>query len=256
MRVLNIETEQHKNSVPQSHSHENQKSHPHGKLDPLSRFLRSHKSYVASWLDRLSHDVRGPHSRETSKKDWSKFIIRDKRPSYAPAPTPQNGPSITRPPQVPRPLSSPYAMSFASRGMPRCGPPLVSSPPGSFAVSPFSPPISSRYDSVTSALYQPECEADMNLPSLSSHREYGRGHAGNDDQESQSESGSGDVRRCTKRRKLSENKPSNDRRLLFACPFFQHDPSKYGTWRSCPGPGWPSTNRLKYARSTTPNHLV
>ncbi|KAI4868076.1 hypothetical protein F4820DRAFT_411387 [Hypoxylon rubiginosum] len=30
-----------------------------------------------------------------------------------------------------------------------------------------------------------------------------------------------------------------------ACPFFQHNPVKYGRWRGCPGPGWPTINRLK-----------
>lgn len=32
-----------------------------------------------------------------------------------------------------------------------------------------------------------------------------------------------------------------------ACPYFKKKPSRYHTWRSCPGPGWETTHRLKYA---------
>lgn len=31
----------------------------------------------------------------------------------------------------------------------------------------------------------------------------------------------------------------------FACPFFQHDPRRHSTHRSCIGPGWPTIHRLK-----------
>ncbi|KAM0242377.1 hypothetical protein ACHAPO_000794 [Fusarium lateritium] len=31
----------------------------------------------------------------------------------------------------------------------------------------------------------------------------------------------------------------------FACPFFKHDPVKFGTSRSCVGPGWKSVHRVK-----------
>ncbi|KAG8675634.1 hypothetical protein FPOAC2_01700 [Fusarium poae] len=31
----------------------------------------------------------------------------------------------------------------------------------------------------------------------------------------------------------------------FACPFFKHDPVKFGTSRSCVGPGWTSVHRVK-----------
>ena len=31
----------------------------------------------------------------------------------------------------------------------------------------------------------------------------------------------------------------------FACPFFKHNPSRYMSWRSCPGPGWNSVHRVK-----------
>lgn len=31
----------------------------------------------------------------------------------------------------------------------------------------------------------------------------------------------------------------------FACPYFKHDPKRYGCQRSCSGPGWSSIHRLK-----------
>jgi len=34
---------------------------------------------------------------------------------------------------------------------------------------------------------------------------------------------------------------------FLACPYFQHNRSKYGTQRGCPGPGWPNVHRVKYA---------
>ncbi|KAK4446473.1 hypothetical protein QBC34DRAFT_304977 [Podospora aff. communis PSN243] len=30
-----------------------------------------------------------------------------------------------------------------------------------------------------------------------------------------------------------------------ACPYFKNDPKRYHSWRSCPGPGWQTTHRLK-----------
>lgn len=79
---------------------------------------------------------------------------------------------------------------------------------------------------------------------------------GNDDRDSQSESEEEDDRRRRKKKKQPEDEPPTQCRLLLACPFFQHDPVKYGTWRSCPGPGWPTTNRLKYAMTMNVGHLV
>jgi hypothetical protein len=31
----------------------------------------------------------------------------------------------------------------------------------------------------------------------------------------------------------------------FACPFYKHDPDRYRTRRTCPGPGWPTVHRMK-----------
>lgn len=31
----------------------------------------------------------------------------------------------------------------------------------------------------------------------------------------------------------------------FACPFFKHDPGRYRSRRTCPGPGWPTVHRMK-----------
>lgn len=41
----------------------------------------------------------------------------------------------------------------------------------------------------------------------------------------------------------------------FACPFFKNDPVKYGTERTCVGPGWDKIPRLKYV-SILSNLLV
>lgn len=39
---------------------------------------------------------------------------------------------------------------------------------------------------------------------------------------------------------------SNDGPRKMACPYFKNNPQVYSQWRSCPGPGWDSVNRLKY----------
>ncbi|KAF2006099.1 hypothetical protein P154DRAFT_517816 [Amniculicola lignicola CBS 123094] len=31
----------------------------------------------------------------------------------------------------------------------------------------------------------------------------------------------------------------------FACPFYKHDPNRYRSRRTCPGPGWPTVHRMK-----------
>lgn len=48
-----------------------------------------------------------------------------------------------------------------------------------------------------------------------------------------------------KRRKRDNNVAVEIIRKL-ACPYYKHEPSKYQTWRSCPGPGWDTVHRLKY----------
>ena len=45
--------------------------------------------------------------------------------------------------------------------------------------------------------------------------------------------------------KLSESQQVNT--LRFACPFYKHDPEKYKHWKHCPGPGWDTVHRVKYA---------
>lgn len=40
--------------------------------------------------------------------------------------------------------------------------------------------------------------------------------------------------------------------LLLACPFFAHDPAKYGKVRTCCGPGFPSVHRVKYVKTPDP----
>ena len=40
------------------------------------------------------------------------------------------------------------------------------------------------------------------------------------------------------------------------CPFYKRDPAKYGTSRTCVGPGYSTVARIKYVRAfaTTPSH--
>lgn len=45
--------------------------------------------------------------------------------------------------------------------------------------------------------------------------------------------------------KPSESKQVNT--LRFACPFYKRDPEKYKHWKHCPGPGWDTVHRVKYA---------
>ncbi|KAK1834629.1 hypothetical protein QBC39DRAFT_343568 [Podospora conica] len=45
--------------------------------------------------------------------------------------------------------------------------------------------------------------------------------------------------------------------LRLACPFYRHDPAKYGSSRSCLGPGWQTVHRVKehiYRRHAMPIH--
>ncbi|KAH7009713.1 hypothetical protein EDB80DRAFT_572751 [Ilyonectria destructans] len=46
-----------------------------------------------------------------------------------------------------------------------------------------------------------------------------------------------------KQQKLVERDVASQRR--FACPFFKKNPLHFREWRSCPGPGWGTTHRVK-----------
>jgi hypothetical protein len=37
----------------------------------------------------------------------------------------------------------------------------------------------------------------------------------------------------------------SDTGAKFACPFYKHDPDRYRSRRTCPGPGWPTVHRMK-----------
>lgn len=43
----------------------------------------------------------------------------------------------------------------------------------------------------------------------------------------------------------STHKGKEKAQLRFACPYFKHDPTKYGSWQNCCGPGWPDVHRVK-----------
>ncbi|KAH6656714.1 hypothetical protein BKA67DRAFT_552823 [Truncatella angustata] len=79
-------------------------------------------------------------------------------------------------------------------------------------------------------------------------------HFNDDDDQSGSSAGGdgggdgGDRNGNKRARKTAEEK------LLFACPFFQQDPTQHCTQRSCTGPGWPSIHRLK--EHLTRRHLL
>lgn len=51
----------------------------------------------------------------------------------------------------------------------------------------------------------------------------------------------------SKRKKLDSDAQLHSNILRkFACPFYQHNPQKNSSRRSCRGPGWPSVHRVKY----------
>lgn len=41
----------------------------------------------------------------------------------------------------------------------------------------------------------------------------------------------------------------SSRKQKMVCQYMKHDPAKYSTWRTCPGPGFDGINRLKYVYS-------
>ncbi|KAK4191014.1 hypothetical protein QBC35DRAFT_488007 [Podospora australis] len=63
-------------------------------------------------------------------------------------------------------------------------------------------------------------------------------HDGDDDEADDDQE---DGERGNKRQKSSEHHPQ--RRL--ACPYFKRNPNYYQEWRTCPGPGWTTTHRVK-----------
>ncbi|KAF1938827.1 hypothetical protein EJ02DRAFT_270547 [Clathrospora elynae] len=50
-----------------------------------------------------------------------------------------------------------------------------------------------------------------------------------------------------KRRRGSATTTTDDSETgaRFACPFYKHDPDRYRSRRTCPGPGWPTVHRMK-----------
>ena len=51
--------------------------------------------------------------------------------------------------------------------------------------------------------------------------------------------------RENKRVRMGTDTPAEEVSQRLACPFFKKDPRQYQSWRSCPGPGWPTVHRLK-----------
>jgi hypothetical protein len=73
---------------------------------------------------------------------------------------------------------------------------------------------------------------------------------GSDERDSSSPNDDGNGRRKKPNQESPLRKAVIDK--LFACPFYKHDPQKYRmnnltgrTYRSCEGPGWKSTARIK-----------
>lgn len=64
-----------------------------------------------------------------------------------------------------------------------------------------------------------------------------------DNEDNDGLSGDDDADRSRKRKKTESGKEKGLKR--FACPFFKHDPQKYGHGRGCTGPGFGSIPRLK-----------
>jgi len=50
---------------------------------------------------------------------------------------------------------------------------------------------------------------------------------------------------CKRRRGSLATTGSSERVAKFACPFYKHEPHRFRTRRTCPGPGWPTVHRMK-----------
>jgi hypothetical protein len=48
-----------------------------------------------------------------------------------------------------------------------------------------------------------------------------------------------------RRRGSMATSDESDMGARFACPFYKHDPNRYRSRRTCPGPGWPTVHRMK-----------
>ena len=61
-----------------------------------------------------------------------------------------------------------------------------------------------------------------------------------DSRDADDEGGDDDIGRKRPNRNFDNIAPKK-----LACPYFKRDLVKYQDWRSCPGPGWGTTHRLK-----------
>ncbi|KAH6657139.1 hypothetical protein BKA67DRAFT_180520 [Truncatella angustata] len=53
---------------------------------------------------------------------------------------------------------------------------------------------------------------------------------------------------------LTSRKGKETMKRRFACPYFKHNPAKYGGRRYCCGPGWPDIHRLKFVQKIRSSH--
>lgn len=79
----------------------------------------------------------------------------------------------------------------------------------------------------------------------SSRRPPARKRQLNDDGDDQSDSASGGPGKDQDKGGNKRARTDGDKGPHFACPYFKHDPTRYGCQRSCSGPGWSSIHRLK-----------
>ena len=68
----------------------------------------------------------------------------------------------------------------------------------------------------------------------------GKKRSANAEESSDDNDDDDDERRPRKRVAHSEKSPR------FACPYYQHDPDRFGSERTCSGPGWTTVQRMKY----------
>lgn len=68
-----------------------------------------------------------------------------------------------------------------------------------------------------------------------------KGQSSRDESENEEDNENSRRKKDNKRTKTTKD----DTRPRFACPFHQHDPKRFGTERTCCGPGWLDISRVK-----------
>jgi hypothetical protein len=79
--------------------------------------------------------------------------------------------------------------------------------------------------------------------SRSAGQKRSKGHSSRDESENDDDEDEGNSRR---KRDIKRTKTTkDDTRPRFACPYHQYDPARFGTERTCCGPGWIEISRVK-----------